>query len=65
VLDSNPILCVPNPYAERDFFSLFAFEMIYEGNESPGFLAIRCGIVTAVTCSLDSHCHWTTTRPDA
>jgi hypothetical protein len=33
-----------DPYAERDFFTLFGFETIYEGSEFPGFFAIRCGM---------------------
>jgi hypothetical protein len=43
VREFHPILYVADPYAERDFFSLFGFETIYEGSEFPGFLAIRCG----------------------
>lgn len=39
----HPILYVPDPYAERDFFALFGFETVYEGSEFPGFLAIRSG----------------------
>ncbi len=41
----HPILYVADPYAERDFFALFGFETVYEGNEFPGFLAIECGTV--------------------
>jgi hypothetical protein len=43
VRELQPILYIPDPYAERDFFALFGFETIYEGSEFPGFLAIRCG----------------------
>lgn len=43
VREFHPILYVPDPYAERDFFALFGFETVYEGSEFPGFLAIRCG----------------------
>jgi hypothetical protein len=43
VRDFHPILYVADPYAERDFFALFGFETIFEGDEFPGFLAVRCG----------------------
>jgi hypothetical protein len=41
----HPILYVADSYAERDFFSLFGFETVYEGTEFPGFLAVECGSV--------------------
>jgi hypothetical protein len=41
----HPILYVPDPYAERDFFLLFGFETVYEGDEFPGFLAVGAGHV--------------------
>jgi hypothetical protein len=34
---------VGNQYAERDFYELFGFERHYEGDEFPGFQAIRHG----------------------
>lgn len=39
----HPIMYVPDQYAERDFYRLFGFESHYEGEEFPGFLAIRRG----------------------
>jgi catechol 2,3-dioxygenase-like lactoylglutathione lyase family enzyme len=39
----HPIMYVADQYAERDFYELFGFERIYEGDEFPGFLAIRHG----------------------
>lgn len=41
----HPILYVADPYAERDFFARFGFATAYEGEEFPGFLAVRCGSV--------------------
>ena len=37
----HPILYVAEPYAERDFFIRFGFETFYEGDEFPGFLAVK------------------------
>ncbi|PYI64591.1 hypothetical protein CVV68_21585 [Arthrobacter livingstonensis] len=34
---------VPDQYAEREFYERFGFERHYEGDEFPGFLAIRNG----------------------
>lgn len=34
---------VADQYAEREFYELFGFERVYEGDEFPGFLAIRHG----------------------
>jgi hypothetical protein len=39
----HPILYVADPYAEREFFVLFGFKTVYEGDEFPGFLAVECG----------------------
>jgi hypothetical protein len=39
----HPIMYVADQYAERAFYELFGFERIYEGDEFPGFLAIRHG----------------------
>jgi hypothetical protein len=39
----HPIMYVADQYAERDFYELFGFERLYEGDEFPGFLAIRHG----------------------
>jgi hypothetical protein len=39
----HPIMYVPDQYAERAFYELFGFERLYEGDEFPGFLAIRHG----------------------
>jgi hypothetical protein len=41
----HPILYVVDPYAERDFFVLFGFKTVYEGDEFPGFLAVESGAV--------------------
>jgi hypothetical protein len=41
----HPILYVADPYTERDFFGRFGFETFYEGDEFPGFLAVKCGSV--------------------
>jgi hypothetical protein len=41
----HPILYVADPQAERDFFGRFGFETFYEGDEFPGFLAVKCGPV--------------------
>jgi hypothetical protein len=41
----HPILYVADPWAERDFFTLFGFETVYEGPEFPGFLALAQGPV--------------------
>jgi hypothetical protein len=34
---------VADQYAERSFYELFGFQRVYEGDEFPGFLAIRHG----------------------
>ena len=34
---------VADQYAERAFYELFGFQRVYEGEEFPGFLAIRHG----------------------
>jgi hypothetical protein len=34
---------VQDQYSERDFYELFGFERVYEGDEFPGFLAIAHG----------------------
>jgi catechol 2,3-dioxygenase-like lactoylglutathione lyase family enzyme len=39
----HPIMYVADQYAERAFYELFGFERTYEGEEFPGFLAIRHG----------------------
>lgn len=39
----HPIMFVGDQYAERAFYELFGFERHYEGDEFPGFLAIRHG----------------------
>jgi hypothetical protein len=39
----HPIMYVTDQYAERSFYELFGFERAYEGEEFPGFLAIRHG----------------------
>jgi hypothetical protein len=39
----HPIMYVADQYAERDFYELFGFDRIYEGDEFPGFLAIQHG----------------------
>jgi hypothetical protein len=39
----HPIIYVADQYAERDFYARFGFETVYEGDEFPGFLAIKCG----------------------
>jgi hypothetical protein len=39
----HPILYVADQYAERSFYELFGFACVYEGEEFPGFLAIRRG----------------------
>ena len=39
----HPIMYVADQYAEREFYELFGFERHYEGDEFPGFLAIRHG----------------------
>ena len=36
----HPILYVADPDAERDFYTRFGFETIYEGEEFPGFIAV-------------------------
>ena len=47
---------VADQYAERDFYELFGFERLYEGDEFPGFLAIRHGeaIIGLQKASLDT-----------
>ena len=42
-MELHPIMYVPDQYAEREFYELFGFERVYEGDEFPGFLAIRHG----------------------
>jgi hypothetical protein len=42
-MELYPIMYVADQYAERDFYELFGFERHYEGDEFPGFLAIRHG----------------------
>lgn len=42
-MELHPIMYVPDQYAERGFYELFGFERHYEGDEFPGFLAIRHG----------------------
>jgi hypothetical protein len=42
-LQLHPIMYVADQYAERSFYELFGFERAYEGEEFPGFLAIRHG----------------------
>lgn len=39
----HPIMYVPDQYAEREFYALFGFTNHYEGDDFPGFLAIRHG----------------------
>ena len=39
----HPIMYVTDQYAERRFYELLGFERVYEGDEFPGFLAIRHG----------------------
>jgi hypothetical protein len=39
----HPIMYVSDQYAERSFYELFGFQRVYEGDEFPGFLAIRHG----------------------
>src|SRR5215468_294005 len=39
----HPIMYVADQYAERSFYELFGFQRVYEGDEFPGFLAIRTG----------------------
>lgn len=43
VMQLHPIMYVADQYAEREFYLLFGFEHLYEGDEFPGFLAIRHG----------------------
>lgn len=43
MMELHPIMYVPDQYAERAFYELFGFEPVYEGDEFPGFLAIRNG----------------------
>lgn len=52
----HPIMYVVDQYAERDFYELFGFERLYEGDEFLGFLAIRHGeaIIGLQKASLDS-----------
>jgi hypothetical protein len=42
-MELHPIMYVADQYAERSFYELFGFERVYEGDEFPGFLAIRHG----------------------
>jgi hypothetical protein len=39
----HPIMYVSDQYAERAFYELFGFQRWYEGEEFPGFLAVRHG----------------------
>jgi catechol 2,3-dioxygenase-like lactoylglutathione lyase family enzyme len=41
----HPILYVEDPAKERDFYTRFGFETAYEGDDFPGFIAVRCGAV--------------------
>jgi hypothetical protein len=43
MMQLHPIMYVADQYAERSFYELFGFERVYEGEEFPGFLAIRLG----------------------
>jgi hypothetical protein len=43
VMQLHPIMYVADQYAEREFYELFGFERVYEGDEFSGFLAIRHG----------------------
>jgi hypothetical protein len=42
-MELHPIMYVADQYAERDFYKLLGFEHQYEGDEFPGFLAVRHG----------------------
>jgi hypothetical protein len=42
-VELHPIMYVADQYAERDFYELLGFARHYEGDEFPGFLAIRHG----------------------
>jgi hypothetical protein len=42
-MELHPIMYVADQYAEREFYERFGFERVYEGDEFPGFLAIRHG----------------------
>jgi hypothetical protein len=42
-MELHPIMYVADQYAERDFYKLLGFEHEYEGDEFPGFLAVRHG----------------------
>jgi catechol 2,3-dioxygenase-like lactoylglutathione lyase family enzyme len=41
----HPILYVSDPSIERDFYTRFGFTTAYEGDDFPGFIAVRCGDV--------------------
>ena len=43
MMQLHPIMYVADQYAGRSFYELFGFERVYEGEEFPGFLAIRHG----------------------
>jgi catechol 2,3-dioxygenase-like lactoylglutathione lyase family enzyme len=43
MMELHPIMYVPDQYAEREFYELFGFERVYEGDEFPGFLAVGHG----------------------
>jgi catechol 2,3-dioxygenase-like lactoylglutathione lyase family enzyme len=43
VMQLHPIMYVPDQYAERAFYELLGFRRHYEGDEFPGFLALRHG----------------------
>lgn len=55
----HPIMYVADQYAERSFYELFGFERVYEGDEFPGFLAIRHGeaIIGLQRASPDQPCY--------
>lgn len=42
-VDLHPIMYVDDQYAEREFYELLGFERSFEGDEFPGFLAVRRG----------------------
>jgi hypothetical protein len=52
---------VPDQYAERDFYELLGFERHYEGDEFPGFLALRNGsTIIGLQRASDQHPRYTT-----
>jgi Glyoxalase/Bleomycin resistance protein/Dioxygenase superfamily len=57
----HPIIYVADQYAERDFYELFGFERHCEGDEFPGFLAIRHGpALIGLQQASDDHPPYTT-----